>query len=161
MNEQTQAPQGLSPNVSVRWHGDTLGQLELLDQTLLPDRVEMVPIRSVQEAHEAIVALRVRGAPAIGIAAAYAVVTGMQSLVSRRASIDESIEHAKSLCDYLATSRPTAVNLFWALDRMRRIIDRNSNLASALELSNQLLREARQIHDEDRRMCHAIGEYGA
>jgi methylthioribose-1-phosphate isomerase len=121
----------------------------------------MVPIRSVQEAHEAIIALRVRGAPAIGIAAAYAVVTGMQSLVSRRASIDESLEHAKSLCDYLATSRPTAVNLFWALDRMRRIIDRNSNLASALELSNQLLREARQIHDEDRRMCHAIGEYGA
>jgi methylthioribose-1-phosphate isomerase len=85
----------------------------------------------------------------------------MQSLVSRRASIGESLEHAKSLCDYLATSRPTAVNLFWALDRMRRIIDRNSNLASALELSNQLLREARQIHDEDRRMCHAIGEYGA
>ena len=161
MNEQTQAPQGLSPYVSVRWQGDTLGQLELLDQTILPDRVEMVPIRSVQEAHEAIVALRVRGAPAIGIAAAYAVVTGMQSLVSRRASIGESLEHAKSLCDYLATSRPTAVNLFWALDRMRRIIDRNSNLASALELSNQLLREARQIHDEDRRMCHAIGEYGA
>ena len=161
MNEQTQAPQGLSPYVSVRWQGDTLGQLELLDQTILPDRVEMVPIRSVQEAHEAIVALRVRGAPAIGIAAAYAVVTGMQSLVSRRASIGESLEHAKSLCDYLATSRPTAVNLFWALDRMRRIIDRNSTLASALELSNQLLREARQIHDEDRRMCHAIGEYGA
>jgi len=138
MNEQTQAPQGLSPYVSVRWQGDTLGQLELLDQTILPDRVEMVPIRSVQEAHEAIVALRVRGAPAIGIAAAYAVVTGMQSLVSRRASIGESLEHAKSLCDYLATSRPTAVNLFWALDRMRRIIDRNSNLASALELSNLL-----------------------
>jgi methylthioribose-1-phosphate isomerase len=121
----------------------------------------MIPIHSVQEAHEAIVALRVRGAPAIGIAAAYAVVTGMHALVSRRASIGEAVVHAKSLCDYLATSRPTAVNLFWALDRMRRIIDRNSNVASAVELSNQLLRQARDIHDEDRRMCHAIGEYGA
>jgi methylthioribose-1-phosphate isomerase len=161
MTEQTQAISGASPYVSVRWQGDSLGQLELLDQTLLPEAVQMIPIASVEQAHEAIVALRVRGAPAIGIAAAYAVVTGMQPLVGRQASIQEAVQHAKSLCDYLATSRPTAVNLFWALDRMRRIVDRNSNVASAVELANQLLREARQIHDEDRRMCHAIGEYGA
>jgi len=151
----------MSPYVSVRWQGDALGQLELLDQTLLPETVQMIPIESVEQAHEAIVALRVRGAPAIGIAAAYAVVTGMQPLVESRAGIEESVQKAKSLCDYLATSRPTAVNLFWALDRMRRIIDRNSNVASAVELTNQLLREARQIHDEDRRMCHSIGEHGA
>lgn len=161
MTEQTQNESGMSPYVSVRWQGDSLGVLELLDQTLLPEAVEMIPIRSVEQAHEAIVALRVRGAPAIGIAAAYAVVTGLQPLVQQRAAIDESVEKARSLCDYLATSRPTAVNLFWALDRMRRIIDRNVNVASAVELANQLLREARQIHDEDRRMCHAIGTYGA
>ncbi len=161
MTEQTQANSGASPYVSVRWQGDSLGQMELLDQTLLPEQVRMIPIQSVEQAHEAIVALRVRGAPAIGIAAAYAVVTGMQPLVHRRASIEESVSQARSLCDYLATSRPTAVNLFWALDRMRRIIARNSNVASAVELTNQLLREARQIHDEDRRMCHAIGEFGA
>ena len=161
MSDQTHIALGQSPYVSVRWHGDSLGQLELLDQTLLPETLRMIPIQSVEQAHEAIVSLRVRGAPAIGIAAAYAVVTGMRPLVERRAAIEESVQRAKSLCDYLATSRPTAVNLFWALDRMRRIIDRNSNVASAHELANQLLREARQIHDEDRRMCHAIGEYGA
>ncbi|MFN9346738.1 MAG: S-methyl-5-thioribose-1-phosphate isomerase [Planctomycetota bacterium] len=161
MSDQTNVTPGQSPYVSVRWQGDTLGQLELLDQTLLPETLRMIPIQNVEEAHEAIVSLRVRGAPAIGIAAAYAVVTGMRAFVERRAGIDESVQRARSLCDYLATSRPTAVNLFWALDRMRRIIDRNSNVASAQELANQLLREARQIHDEDRRMCHAIGEYGA
>ncbi|MFN5392347.1 MAG: S-methyl-5-thioribose-1-phosphate isomerase, partial [Planctomycetota bacterium] len=161
MSDQTHIALGQSPYVSVRWHGDSLGQLELLDQTLLPETLRMIPIQSVEQAHEAIVSLRVRGAPAIGIAAAYAVVTGMRPLVERRAAIEESVQKAQSLCDYLATSRPTAVNLFWALDRMRRIIDRNSNVASAHELANQLLREARQIHDEDRRMCHAIGEYGA
>ncbi|MFM7929205.1 MAG: S-methyl-5-thioribose-1-phosphate isomerase, partial [Pirellula sp.] len=161
MSDQTPVSLGQSPYVSVRWQGDSLGQLELLDQTLLPETLRMIPIQSVEEAHEAIVSLRVRGAPAIGIAAAYAVVTGMQPLAQRRAGIDESVQRARSLCDYLASSRPTAVNLFWALDRMRRIIDRNSNVASAAELANQLLREARQIHDEDRRMCHAIGEYGA
>ncbi len=161
MSDQTNVTPGQSPYVSVRWQGDTLGQLELLDQTLLPETLRMIPIQNVEEAHEAIVSLRVRGAPAIGIAAAYAVVTGMRAFVERRAGIDESVQRARSLCDYLATSRPTAVNLFWALNRMRRIIDRNSNVASAQELANQLLREARQIHDEDRRMCHAIGEYGA
>jgi len=161
MSDQTPVSLGQSPYVSVRWLGDSLGQLELLDQTLLPETIRMIPIQNVEEAHEAIVSLRVRGAPAIGIAAAYAVVTGMRAFVERRAGIDESVQRARSLCDYLATSRPTAVNLFWALDRMRRIIDRNSNVASAQELANQLLREARQIHDEDRRMCHAIGEYGA
>lgn len=165
MSEQTNASVdtsvGTTPYVSVRWQGDALGQLELLDQTLLPESLQMIPIQTVEQAHEAIVSLRVRGAPAIGIAAAYALVVGMQPHIQRRSPIAESVQHARSLCDYLATSRPTAVNLFWALDRMRRIIDRNSNLASAAELANQLLREARQIHDEDRRMCHAIGEYGA
>jgi methylthioribose-1-phosphate isomerase len=159
MNEQTH-PES-TPYVSVRWQGDALGHLELLDQTLLPESIEMISIRSVEQAHEAIVSLRVRGAPAIGIAAAYAVVTGMRELIEQRTEIGQSVQRAKRLCDYLATSRPTAVNLFWALDRIRRTIDRNSNVASAVELSNQLLREARQIHDEDRRMCHAIGEFGA
>ena len=85
MNEQSNASVGTSPYVSVRWQGDTLGQLELLDQTLLPESLQMVPIQSVEQAHEAIVSLQVRGAPAIGIAAAYAVLVGMQSLVRRRA----------------------------------------------------------------------------
>jgi methylthioribose-1-phosphate isomerase len=149
------------PYVSVRWTGDTLGQLELLDQTLLPNTVEMLPLDNLHGVHEAIVSLRVRGAPAIGIAAAYGVIVGLQDAIRRRASTAEAVTVAAQACEYLATSRPTAVNLFWALERMKRVIDRNTGLASAVELGNQLLREARLIHDEDRRMCHAIGEYGA
>jgi len=150
-----------TPYVSVRWSGDALGTLELLDQTLLPDRTEMIQCADEAQLHEAIVALRVRGAPAIGIAAAYGVVLALQPLVREKASIEQATRCAKEACAYLATSRPTAVNLFWALDRMQRLIERNANLASAVELGNLLLREARNIHDEDRRMCHAIGEHGA
>jgi methylthioribose-1-phosphate isomerase len=149
------------PYTSVRWVGDTLGQLELLDQTLLPTSVTTLSLDALDTIHEAIVALRVRGAPAIGIAAAYGVVVGIQDAVRNRASTQCAAEAAIKACDYLATSRPTAVNLFWALDRMRKVVDRNTGVASAVELGNQLLREARLIHDDDRRMCHAIGEHGA
>jgi len=76
-------------------------------------------------------------------------------------SVSDSREAALQACEYLATSRPTAVNLFWALDRMRGIVNRNPNVASPVDLAQALLREARLIHDEDRQMCHAIGEYGA
>jgi len=120
-----------TPYVSVRWSGDALGTLELLDQTLLPDRTEMIQCADEAQLHEAIVALRVRGAPAIGIAAAYGVVLALQPLVREKASIEQATRCAKEACAYLATSRPTAVNLFWALDRMQRLIERNANLASA------------------------------
>lgn len=145
----------------MRWSGDSLGRLDLLDQTLLPNEVRMLSLADLAEVHEAIVSLRVRGAPAIGIAAAYGVVLGIQDNIQRRDSTTNASIAARKACEYLATSRPTAVNLFWALDRMRRVIDKNQSVASAVELGNQLLREARNIHDEDRRMCHAIGEYGA
>lgn len=150
-----------TPVVSVRWGGDIYGQLELLDQTLLPLELKYRVLKTVDEVWEAIVMLRVRGAPAIGIAAAYGVVVGLQECLHRNASFEEARQLTMSVCDHLASSRPTAVNLFWALDRMRRVVARNSQLASAAELGNALLREARLIHDEDRQMCHAIGRYGA
>lgn len=150
-----------APYTSVRWIGESTGHLELLDQTLLPGEVRMLALSTLEGVHEAIVSLRVRGAPAIGIAAAYGVVVGMQSCIAHQATTDIGAASALRACDYLATSRPTAVNLFWALDRMRRTVERNRGVASSSELAKQLLREARLIHDEDRRMCHAIGEYGA
>lgn len=146
---------------SVQWSGDIQGHLELLDQTLLPLQLNLLTISSIEQAFEAIVMLRVRGAPAIGIAAAYAVVLGIQNCVLGGTHVSDARTAAFQACDYLATSRPTAVNLFWALDRMRGVITRNSGIASAADLAQALLREARLIHDEDRRMCHAIGEYGA
>ncbi len=145
---------------SVQWAGDIRGCLQLIDQTLLPLQFKVLSLSTIEEAFEAIVTLRVRGAPAIGIAAAYGVVLGFQKAL-HGSSVGESREIAFQACDYLATSRPTAVNLFWALDRMRAVVERNKNLAEPADLAQALLREARLIHDEDRRMCHAIGEFGA
>jgi methylthioribose-1-phosphate isomerase len=146
---------------SVQWSGDVRGCLNLIDQTLLPMQLKVLSISTIEEAFEAIVMLRVRGAPAIGIAAAYGVVLGLHTCVHESKSVEQSCEAAFQACAYLATSRPTAVNLFWALDRMRSIVNRNQNVASAVDLAQALLREARLIHDEDRQMCHAIGEYGS
>ena len=146
---------------SVQWEGDVLGHLDLLDQTLLPLELKMLTISNVEAAFEAIVTLRVRGAPAIGIAAAYGVVLGLQPSIRNQSPIAVARAAAVHACDFLATSRPTAVNLFWALDRMRAVVARNSNVATASDLAQSLLREALCIHDEDRRMCHAIGEFGA
>ena len=103
---------------AVAWIGDAVsGHLRLIDQTLLPVEYRELDLTSVEAVWEAIKSLRVRGAPAIGVAAAYGVVVGGQSAMSgSRERFDARLNH---VLDYLATSRPTAVNLFWALDRMR------------------------------------------
>jgi methylthioribose-1-phosphate isomerase len=123
----------------IEWIGDARsGFLRLIDQTQLPDEVAHLDCRDVESVWGAIRRLSVRGAPAIGIAAAYGCVIGAQ-----QGRFSEAAE-------YLATSRPTAVNLFWAIDRMRRL-NRND--------PESLLAEAKEIHEEDRRMCEAIGRH--
>jgi len=147
------------PFFTLRWQGDVDGHLVLLDQTRLPAETAYLDCRSVDDVRQAIKRLSVRGAPAIGVAAAYGVCIG----VSEGRDVIE-------VCDYLATSRPTAVNLFWALDRMRgaasRVVldpvrgpDRGGGPPGPLV--NQLLAEARAIHDEDRQQCAAIAKHGA
>jgi methylthioribose-1-phosphate isomerase len=143
-----------APYRSVAWRGGTDGVLRLLDQTLLPETVRYLDITTVEAAWEAIRALRVRGAPAIGVTAAYAVVVGMQT------DATNPTLRLRQIVDYLRTSRPTAVNLFWALDRMHRAAAHLSG-ASAVELRDRLLAEARAIHAEDEAMCRAIGEHGS
>jgi methylthioribose-1-phosphate isomerase len=145
---------------TIRWSGELDGHLVLIDQTLLPGETKELACRDVDTVFEAIRALRVRGAPAIGIAAAYGVCVGLQPFVHDRQH--EFFDRAVEIVEYLATSRPTAVNLFWALARMQA-------KAQALQLARKspslalaaLLAEARAIHEEDRLMCHAIGRYGA
>jgi methylthioribose-1-phosphate isomerase len=128
---------------SIEWVGGRDGFLRLIDQTQLPSELAFRDCQTVENVWEAIKSLRVRGAPAIGIAAAYGVVIGVRN-GSRLSEV----------ADYLRTSRPTAVNLFWALDRMERV-------GRELPADSCLLDEARAIHEEDRRMCHAIGRAGA
>ena len=143
---------------SIRWVGDELGHLVLLDQTLLPTTQQEIACRDVPTVYEAIQKLRVRGAPAIGIAAAYGVCVGLQSATD----IGQLGTQLTEVSEHLATSRPTAVNLFWALDRMKaageKLIADGGDLAGVRQ---GLLRQAIAIHDDDREMCHAIGRYGA
>ena len=141
------------------WIGDDLtGWLRLIDQTRLPIELIEIDCRTVDQVWHAIKQLCVRGAPAIGVSAAYGVVMGMQSTVN--ASPHEYLFTLRVVRDDLASSRPTAVNLFWALDRMQRV-GRSLADRSGDERVELLLAEARLIEAEDRAMCTAIGRVGA
>jgi methylthioribose-1-phosphate isomerase len=140
------------------WTGDAEGKLRILDQTLLPGEVCYVVCTEVPQVHEAIRSLRVRGAPAIGVAAAYGVVLGLQPVAT--AGPAEFDRRLAEVCEFLAGSRPTAVNLFWALSRMQEVARRHVEKSSAERL-RVLLAEARSIEEEDRAMCAAIGRHGA
>jgi methylthioribose-1-phosphate isomerase len=144
---------------TLRWCGDATGCLVLIDQTCLPGDFRELECRDVETVWEAIRSLRVRGAPAIGIAAAYGVCLGLQAVrEAGPAAFDQRFE---AVVSRLAGSRPTAVNLFWALDRMRRRAQTLRGSLPPAEIHDALLAEARAIHEEDRAMCHAIGRHGA
>lgn len=144
---------------TVRWVGDAAnGVVRLIDQTRLPTEFFECELRDTAAVWEAIRSLRVRGAPAIGVAAAYGAVLGARAHGTARA---ETVRAAlRSACADLATSRPTAVNLFWALDRMKRAGATAAGLDGPA-LLDRLLEEAHAIRDEDAAMCRAIGRHGA
>jgi methylthioribose-1-phosphate isomerase len=144
---------------TVRWVGDAAtGFLRLIDQTRLPTEYVEIDCGDVPTVWEAIKLLRVRGAPAIGVAAAYGAVIGARSLgTSDAVAVRRALADATAV---LRTSRPTAVNLFWALDRMDRSAA-SANHEEGATILERLLAEARKIDEEDRAMCRAIGRYGA
>lgn len=144
---------------TLRWIGDVDGHLELLDQTLLPTEARYVACRNVDVLFEAIRSLRVRGAPAIGVSAAYGVCLGLQAAQS--ASAEVFFAQLDATVKYLASSRPTAVNLFWALDRMQKSAERFRSEFSPITTLRHLLAEAKRIDEEDRSMCRAIGRHGS
>lgn len=142
---------------SIRWQGEADGMLILIDQTYLPVELKLIECRSVETVWEAIRMLRVRGAPAIGIAAAYGVVLGLQTVTQEGSAA--FFAKLEEVVDYLASSRPTAVNLFWALDRMKHLALGHQE-KSPHEVLALLLNEAKQIEQEDRQMCLKMGEHG-
>jgi len=144
------------PIEPIKWIGDSRGGfIKAIDQTRLPLQTIHLELRTVEELREAIMRLAVRGAPLLGIAGAYGVVLGVRE-AKDSASLMTSLERA---ADRIASSRPTAVNLFWALKRMRGVAAENAALA-ADELRGRLLAEACEIHDEDIRMGRAMGQNG-
>ena len=148
----------MANNETIIWHGGSDGYLDLIDQTLLPNELTRIQCRDIETVWEAIKMLRVRGAPAIGIAAAYGVVVGLQK--SGDDDADKFWKTFNESADYLATSRPTAVNLFWALDRLRAL-GKSLEGTPVAKARTAMLEEAKKIHAEDREMCHAIGRNGA
>ena len=144
---------------TLAWTGDAAtGHLVLLDQTRLPLDVHQRECRRLEDVVESIQSLRVRGAPAIGVAAAYGVVVGMQPF--RESSREEFDQQLAGVTTTLADSRPTAVNLAWALSRSTGCAQNRPELDSAAIL-DRLLEEAVAIQDEDRDTCQAIGRHGA
>lgn len=144
--------------LAVDWIGGVDGELRMIDQTRLPTELVFLDCKDVETVWEAIKMLRVRGAPAIGVAAAMGVVVGARTSAS--ATPEAFRARIAEVAAYLRTSRPTAVNLFWALDRMERKASELIGLPNR-EALEELLAEARRVQDEDRAMCQAIGRHGA
>ncbi len=140
---------------TIRWVGGLDGHVAIIDQTRLPGEVVMLACRDVETIWDAIKQLRIRGAPAIGIAAAMGVVLGVRSFSDR----DGFLARVDEVCAYLASSRPTAVNLPWALKRMADHA-RSVRSGGLEQLKTALLVESQRIHDEDAAMCRAIGRNG-
>lgn len=136
-------------SAAIRWHGDFL---ELLDQRALPSETLWLPVHNSQDAAEAIRDMVVRGAPAIGITAAYGL-----ALEARIQDKTASLENLADAIAALATSRPTAVNLFWALERLQA----TGRALEGAELADILRKDAEAIHREDIAANHALGEFGA
>lgn len=143
---------------SLRW---SEGDLYFLDQTRLP--VEVVEERqdSVEQVWDSIKLLKVRGAPAIGIGGAYGLLVGLKAHVQE--ALPAFLSRIEKTADYLNSSRPTAVNLSWALKRMVAFSKASAaagKASSSAELYRLLTEEAVRIHDEDKAICRAIGENG-
>ena len=131
--------------------------LEILDQTLLPGTVRVLHLSTPEEIWEAIRFLRVRGAPAIGVCAGYAMALAASQIEAE--DFHTFFRKLKEVKTFLSTSRPTAVNLFWALDRMERTAEANRTL-TLNELRERLFEEAEAIRNEDIDISLAIGQIG-
>lgn len=134
---------------------DENSTLVILDQTLLPNEKLFLRLTSQNQIWEAIYALRVRGAPAIGIAAGYGAYLGTKE--SKAETYEELYEDFKKVKEYLASSRPTAVNLFWALDRMEERFKKEAG-KTVQEVKDALREESEAIRAEDEMICKTIGE---
>lgn len=146
------------PFRTLQWRGDLPGRLRLLDQTLLPAEELYIDLDRLEDVIDAIVRLAVRGAPAIGCAAAYGVVVGLQDLLGDAAAADVRARF-EDVAAALIAARPTAVNLAWAVRRVGARLEREGGDGDALIAA--LLDEARAIEREDAEQCAAMGRHGA
>jgi methylthioribose-1-phosphate isomerase len=142
---------------TVDWRDDAV---VMIDQRKLPTVEVYVTCKTAAEVARAIKTMVIRGAPAIGVSAAMGVALGMKK--SKATGTAKFAAEFQKTCDLLAATRPTAVNLFWAIDRMKRCFGAAAQAgASVDEIKQRLEAEARAIHDEDVAACRAMGRFGA
>src|SRR6476469_1041043 len=132
--------------------------VRMLDQRLLPSEEKYLMLRSYDEVAEAIKKMVVRGAPAIGVSAAMGIALGAnQSVGTSVADLEDDFDY---ICDVMGRTRPTAVNLFWAIERMRSTFKRAKSLGDVEEIKKVLTSEALAIFGEDIKATRSIGTHG-
>ena len=142
---------------TIEWRGDAI---VMVDQRKLPKQEVYVHCRTASEVARAIKTMIIRGAPAIGVAAAMGLALGAAR--STATGTTQLATQFYKMCDLMAGTRPTAVNLFWAIDRMKRVFAEAIRAgASVDEIRTRLEAEAHRIHDQDLESCHAMGAHGA
>ncbi len=141
--------------LSIEWKND---ELYLLDQTLLPHNVVMERQETVEQVWQSIKMLKVRGAPAIGVAAAYGLCVALKD--ETNLPIGEFAQLVEEKAGYLTSARPTAVNLGWAMNRMSKVV-KATDLDDPAVIYNRLIGEAKRIHEEDKALSKGIAEVGA
>ena len=142
---------------TIEWKNDAV---VMIDQRKLPASEVYVSCKTAQEVAKAIKTMVIRGAPAIGVAAAMGIALGMRR--SKASGTKQFATEFQKLCDLMAATRPTAVNLFWAIERMKRVFaEAAQGGCSVDEIKQRLAGEAGRIHDEDVASCRAMGAFGA
>jgi methylthioribose-1-phosphate isomerase len=142
---------------TIDWQGDVI---IMVDQRKLPGQEIYVRCRTAQEVARAIRTMVIRGAPAIGVSAAMGIALGMRRSTAKGTK-QFAVEFQK-ICDMMAATRPTAVNLFWAIDRMQRVFAEAAQAGqSPEEIASRLEHESRAIHDEDVASCRLMGGFGS
>jgi methylthioribose-1-phosphate isomerase len=142
---------------TIEWTDDTV---VMIDQRKLPSVEVYVTCKTAAEVAKAIKTMVIRGAPAIGVAAAMGIALGMRR--STASGTKQFTTEFQRTCDLMASTRPTAVNLFWAIERMKRVFaEAAQGGLSVAEITRRLEAEARGIHDEDIESCRTMGAYGA
>lgn len=143
------------PLRTIEWKGQAI---KIIDQTKLPLKLEYIYVRDLKTLWQAIKALKVRGAPALGAAAGLGAYLGIKN--SKAKSFGEFTRELDRAAKYLASSRPTARNLFWGLERICRVVAMNKD-KPVYVIKKIILREAENIIEEDRITCRSIGRQGA
>src|SRR4029077_17544741 len=142
---------------TIEWKDDTV---VMIDQRKLPVTEVYVTCKTPQQVAKAIKTMVIRGAPAIGVAAAMGLALGVRQ--SKETGTQKLAAEFYKLCEMMATTRPTAVNLFWAIDRMKRVFAEAATAGASVEqIQARLEDERRSIHDQDVASCRRMGSYGA